>query len=820
MSVSLQPLQTLVDIANTTPKGKSPLVTEVTDQLKSVTSSLFVANTQAAIDDTGSIFDDIIGAITKAINDAINGVKNLVNSVGTTITNTVNNQVKNLMTAVTGIATQITNKIDSAIGGLESAINDAIGWIAEKLQGLIDAVSDIAATIGNAIADAISNIGDFIANAVNAALASVGNWIAGAIRDIGNFITGVYNAVSKWISDAVSNVGKWVKQSQDAVADYINGVINTLKQAYDTTKQYILDAINKIIAFVNQTGQVISKWFWQTVSSGAKWFADNVMPKFNDAVIGAQDIVELGKGIWGYLQDGNFQGAFDLLDKFTSGLGIPAPVKSLWSIVSAIAYFWETVRIQFVPMEVSAAKHANIDLALDPTSLDAAAVAVIRGKLSLDGYYANAKLAGVTKDRANINLEANKQLPTPGAIQDAFLRGTIDEKTHDNLLHSWGYSDDHISLFRALYHLIPSPTDLIRMGVREAFTPEIAEKFGQYEDFPQAFGDWAAKVGIDIDWAKRYWAAHWDLPSATMGFEMLHRGVIDDNELKLLLRALDVMPYWREKIIAISYNPLTRVDIRRMYQNGVLDLDQVKRAYLDIGYNDEKANWLTDFTKRYYTPEDQTQLDQFHDLARATYSQAYKRKIISRDEYYTFLEGLKYYKDDIELLITLDDYAIADQDKLFDLTDYKKSYKKLALNAYDDGLISKDDIGMILSDLGYENDEVSLELALSEYNRSLSLRNLLISQLHDQYVTYIIDNVQLSEVMGMYNFTSQEVDSLLEVWNIERSFRTKRPSLADLRKFLDRGLITLDNFLDELRGSGYNEKYISLYQAMLITPTG
>ena len=820
MSVSLQPLQTLANIASEIPKGKTPLVTEVTSGLTEVTSKLFAIQTQAAIEDTGSIFDDIIGAITKAINDAINGVKNLVNNVATTITNTVNNQVKNLMAAVSGIATQITNKIDSAIGGLENALNDAIGWITDKLQGLIDAVSSIAGTIANAISNAINDIGDYIAGAINAALASVGNWISGAIRDVGNFISGVYNSVSKWISDAVSNVAKWVKDSQDAVAKYINDTIATLKAAYDTTKQYILDAINRIIAFINQTGQVISKWFWGVMTSAGKWFAETVMPLWNNVVIGAQDLVKVAEGIWGYVSDGNFQGAFDILDKFTSGLGIPAPVKTLWSVVSAIAYFWETVRIQFVPMEVSAAKHANINLALDPTSLDAAAVAVIRGKLSLDGYYDNARLAGITKDRANINLEANKQLPTPGAIQDAFLRGSIDEKTHDNLLHSWGYSDDSISLLRALYHLIPSPTDLIRMGVREAFTPEIAEKFGQYEDFPQAFGDWAAKVGIDLDWAKRYWAAHWDLPSATMGFEMLHRGVIDDNELTLLLRALDVMPYWREKIIAISYNPLTRVDIRRMYQNGVLNEDQVKRAYLDIGYDDEKANWLTDFTKRYYTPEDQTQLDQFHDLARTTYSTAYKRKIISRDEYYTFLEALKYYKDDIELLITLDDYAIADQDKLFDLTDYKKSYKKLALNAYDDGLISKDDIGMILSDLGYENEEVMLELALSEYNRSLTIRNILLGQLHDQYVTFIIDNVQLSEVMGMYNFTSQEVDSLLEVWNIERSFRTKRQTLADLKKFLDRGLLTLDQYLDELRGSGYNEKYISLYQSLLITPTG
>ena len=134
------------------------------------------------------------------------------------------------------------------------------------------------------------------------------------------------------------------------------------------------------------------------------------------------------------------------------------------------------------------------------------------------------------------------------------------------------------------------------MAVREAFTPAIAERFGQYQDYPEQLEVWAAKKGLSKEWSERYWAAHWSLPSAQQGFEMLHRGIIDEVELDMLLRALDVMPFWRDKLTQMAYRRLTRVDIRRMYGVGVLNESQVYDAYLELGYNERDAERMSDFT--------------------------------------------------------------------------------------------------------------------------------------------------------------------------------------------------------------------------------
>ncbi|KKN04653.1 hypothetical protein LCGC14_1095210 [marine sediment metagenome] len=176
---------------------------------------------------------------------------------------------------------------------------------------------------------------------------------------------------------------------------------------------------------------------------------------------------------------------------------------------------------------------------------------------------------------------------------DPTLGGLNDE------LRKTGVHPDYFDVYKTLAHPIPPINDLITMAVREAFTPDIAQRFGQYEGLPTAYVEAAEKKGLTKEWAERYWAAHWTLPSVQQGFAMLHRGIINQPDLSLLMRALDIMPFWRDKLMQLSYKPLTRVDVRRMHLLGTLDEAGVNRAYRDVGYNDLNAGLMTDFTVRY-----------------------------------------------------------------------------------------------------------------------------------------------------------------------------------------------------------------------------
>lgn len=768
---------------------------------------------------SASIWDDLLALIKSTVQGIIDGasnaIKTTVNNISTTISNNLTTFVTTIKTkideTVTGVITGVTNVIDTII----DKVNDAIGGLVDKIKDVIDAIKGIGSSIANTISGALNSIVEGIKTGIGNVIASVAGFIEDAIQTVSGWIGGVIDNLVEGFNSVKDAIREWISNAYNSLKETVTNIINTLKDTYTSLKETIEDKIQKVVDWLLDVRDKLSDWFHGITTKLADWLSTQVMPRVQSAIDGAKTLVELGQTVWGFIAAGDYQKAFDVIDGFAKGLGIPAPIKTIQAIISTVSYFYLSIQLQFVPMQVRAQKLANIALAMDPISLDTAANGVFRGNASLADYYSNASLAGVNKSRAEIAFNTARPLPTPGQIQEAFLRGEIDLPEHDKLLSGYGFDHNSLELIKSLYLLIPGPSDLIRMAVRETFTPEIAGKFGQYEDYPKEFGAWTAKQGLSEEWAKRYWAAHWDLPSATMGFEMLHRGVIENEELTLLLRALDVMPYWRERLIKISYNPLTRVDVRRMYQFGVLDETQVKRAYLDIGYDEEKATWLTEFTKRYSAPEDQTELDQFKQLARSTYSQAYKRKIISREEYTAFLTELKYHPDDIELLVTLDDFAITQDDKLFDINDIRKDMRKLILNAYNEGLIEIEEAKFMLGDLGYNDEEANLEISVIDYNRQLATRQVIVDAMHEQYSTYIIDEIQLHEVMGMFNFSGLEIDKLVETWNIERSFRTKRPGLTDLKRFYTQGLLTLDELLQELRGFGYHEKYINLYSESL-----
>jgi len=204
--------------------------------------------------------------------------------------------------------------------------------------------------------------------------------------------------------------------------------------------------------------------------------------------------------------------------------------------------------------------------------------------------------AGIHPDYAQAYLESILTKPAPEDILRAMLRTDWELRDADRQLTRIGIHPDFIDVYKTLMHQIPPVGDIITMAVREAFTPAIAERFGQYEDFPTDLQTYAAMQGLSPEWAKRYWAAHWSLPSPQQGFEMLHRGVIEVDDLDLLLRASDVMPFWRDKLVQIAYRPLTRVDVRRMYGLGVLDEGEVYEAYRQLGYDKTNAERMAEFT--------------------------------------------------------------------------------------------------------------------------------------------------------------------------------------------------------------------------------
>jgi len=205
------------------------------------------------------------------------------------------------------------------------------------------------------------------------------------------------------------------------------------------------------------------------------------------------------------------------------------------------------------------------------------------------------------------------------------------------------------NIYNALALPIPPVADIITMAVREAFSPTTAARFGQYEDLPTEFVRFAKMKGLSEDWSERYWAAHWSLPSAQQGFAMLHRGIIEENDLTLLLKALDIMPFWRDRLVQLAFKPLTRVDVRRMYSLGVLNEGEVLEAYEDLGYSHERAGQMTEYAI-------QQVLNSMAKFSSRDVITAYADRKISRPEASSMLASLGVHSGDIGYILSTADY--------------------------------------------------------------------------------------------------------------------------------------------------------------------
>lgn len=385
-----------------------------------------------------------------------------------------------------------------------------------------------------------------------------------------------------------------------------------------------------------------------------------------------------------------------------------------------------------------------------------------RGVINVNEFVIRAQQIGISETDAKIALAGADYLFPPEVVIDAWRRGFFKEGERNDLfddLRAQGWTDERIAILKQVTEQFPPAQDLIRFAVREVFSPDIAEKFGLFEDFPPQFLEQAKKAGLSEEVAKWYWASHWDLPSPTQGFDMLQRGIINEDELKLLLRSLDIMPYWRERLVKLSYSPFTRVDVRRMYKLGVLNREEVTKSYMDLGYNRERAEKLTDFTIKEVEAgldedmtDDERQKKEFSGLTRSNIISAYQDRIITRDKASEYLDFIGLQQQVIDFYLLLADYEVEQQNNKFKLENIKETY-----------------------------------------------------------IAGGMSRTEAIEALGKMNIVADYQEKLLGDWDEAISRKNKQPTKDDLESFFKGKIITEDEFRDEMSRLGYSRRYIEWY---------
>ena len=226
--------------------------------------------------------------------------------------------------------------------------------------------------------------------------------------------------------------------------------------------------------------------------------------------------------------------------------------------------------------------------------------------LSPEAYTTIMKSLGFDEGRAGLIDQTSKPAIALGAIAAAERRGILDERNALEQYQRHGLTDEQIHTVRETTKFFPTPNDIILWLAREVFEPESVALLGLLDDFDTLDQSLFEKAGVSADQVRNFWIAHWQHPSFMQMREMILRskdfGIIDkpeeaDRILDVWFKTVEIPPIWRKAFRDTFFQPYTRVDIRRMWDMGVLDDEEAVRAYREIGFDETKARTLLQFTK-------------------------------------------------------------------------------------------------------------------------------------------------------------------------------------------------------------------------------
>lgn len=360
---------------------------------------------------------------------------------------------------------------------------------------------------------------------------------------------------------------------------------------------------------------------------------------------------------------------------------------------------------------------------------------------------------GLEDEQQRIAFDAMRQVPQYTQILMLRNRDEIDDITAIDMFQQGGVSEGDAELLLKTRMFYPGPADIASLTGREAFEEESIKRFDLDADFDRIPKEVYEKAGMSEEVMRWYWIAHWQNPGINQVFRMLHRlrdptsdTYFSDEDMDIYFNLADITPAFRERLKAISYLPLTRVDTRRMYGMGVMDRDEVYNSYRDQGYDDANAQRLTDFTVKSAEFTDR-------DLSRGQIEKLYEYGELSYDEFIEALEATGYDNEEAYFLARLK-IASMEEKRL-------KSFIDRAEWEYKRGLIDRSQVNMMLGVEGISAERID-DFIEQWDNENISDQTLPTkTDVIKWHAADIIDDRQAIELLQKRHYSAENIDRYL-----------------------------------------------------------
>jgi len=388
---------------------------------------------------------------------------------------------------------------------------------------------------------------------------------------------------------------------------------------------------------------------------------------------------------------------------------------------------------------------------------------------------------------------------------------------------NFGYNPAWAWVWNEMRNDIPGSSDLIRFAVRECFDVATVEKYGYNKELPIEILPYMKAQGLGGElsfdmpsggtttkgvedrlkpqWFDLHWWSHWELPSITQATDMFFRlydtsrygpspdvlnpeGTINHDivflakDLEDLQKAQDYPQYWRRRLQAISYLPLTRTDVRRMRQIGVFtDKKGTYHAYRAIGYNDHNAELLANFTEELVRPKTFKKLKQTTD----SLCQAFQENLLTPSELTRQLYELGYSERDVR-------FIVFNCDSLLNIKRRKKLVD-LCKKGFFNGSINQSQANIILAKIPIARTLISQTLTEWNLEREVSKKFFATNKLYEMFEVGVLTDLQTQQRLENLNYDMTEVTRMMQLFQIKKLDHNKAKIIKTLAPFSEKNIL-------------------------------
>lgn len=368
-------------------------------------------------------------------------------------------------------------------------------------------------------------------------------------------------------------------------------------------------------------------------------------------------------------------------------------------------------------------------------------------------------------------------------------------------LRDLGWDEDRIEALKFFTLFYPSPMDLVHWQAREVFEPKMIEKYGLRDELGELRREDFYKAGMTDEQIDNYWMAHWEHPELRTIIEMLRRTGFTEEDMRAWFRLVEIPPYWRDKLIEISYEIPTRVDVRRWWDMRTIDEGRLREIYAFQGYHGKDLDDYVLWTKVYVA---------FPDLIAR-----WKNGWITLDEVKSELTGYGMPADRLEELIQTKIKTVGPErvegERDLTKTDIYKGVKT--------GALTRGEAAELLMDLGFDTEEaeylLTINIPTDEEDVVIKERELTKSDIKAAVKEELLTPLQAVDRLVALRYSLADSQFLVSIFErlipIAKIEPQRELTKGDIAKGLSKGILApgeARNMLLELRYSEEDADYL------------